>query len=227
MSSNKKKKHSSDKDKKHYKDDYKGKSREESSDVHYHDHETYYHEPAGHGNHHYEEKPHDFMPYEDKTHDFKPFEDHSFEDKSKEDKSMEHVPYGYYPENKDSHKADVTQDANQFAAMEQDSDELIYIKESCNICVHTTATQASASLQIALQLAIALVLRITIFDNDKGNSIAQDLLQYFDSEQSNKQKIVIENSKDINVKTSDTDIAVNINALLEVLLSLVVKLDIA
>lgn len=227
MSSKKKKKHSSEKDKKHYRDDHK---REESSEVRYHeseDHESYYHEPAGHGDHHFEDKAHDFMPYEDKTHDFKPFEDHSFENNLKEDKSMEHVPYGYYPENKDSHKADLTQDANQFAAMEQDSDELIFIKDSCNICVHTTATQASASLQIALQLTIALVIRITLFDTDKGNSIAEDLLQYFDSEQTNKQKIVIENSKDINVKTSDTDIAVNINALLEVLLSLVAKLDIA
>ena len=126
----------------------------------------------------------------------------------------------------DDHKADVVQDADQFASIDQESDELIFIKDSCNICVHTTDTQASVSIQVALQLAIALVLRITIGDSDKGENVIQDLLQHFDSEQSNKQKIVIENSKDINVKTTDTDVAANIQLLLQVLVALVAKLDV-
>lgn len=127
----------------------------------------------------------------------------------------------------DSHKADVFQDADQVSLVEQDSEELIFIKDSCNICVHTTDTQAAVSLQIALQLAIALVLRITILDSDKGQSLVEDLLQYFESEQNNFQKISIENSKDINITTTDTDVAVNIQALLQVLLTLVAKVDIA
>ncbi|MFS0777446.1 spore coat protein [Neobacillus sp. 3P2-tot-E-2] len=128
---------------------------------------------------------------------------------------------------KDSHDADVFQDANQVSLMEQDSEELIFIKDSCNICVHTTNTQAAVSLQIALQLAIALVLRVTILDSDQGQNVAEDLLQYFDSEQNNFQKISIVNSKDINITTTDTDVAANIQALLQVLLTLVAKVDIA
>jgi spore coat protein X len=122
--------------------------------------------------------------------------------------------------------AEVVQDADQFSSTEQESDELIYIKDSCNINVHTTDTQASVSLQVALQLAIALVLRITIGDSPSGNSVAEDLLQHFDSQQSNKQKISIENSKDVTITTTDTDIAANIQALLEVLLALVAELDV-
>jgi spore coat protein X len=168
-----------------------------------------------------------------------------YEDKPVAEKTYEEAPqFGYVyhdpavfqdaqthqePEHKshDSHEADVFQDADQVSLMEQDSEELIYIKDSCNICVHTTNTQAAVSLQIALQLAIALVLRVTILDSDQGHNVAEDLLQYFDSEQNNFQKISIENSKDINITTTDTDVAANIQALLQVLLTLVAKVDIA
>jgi spore coat protein X len=124
------------------------------------------------------------------------------------------------------HDAEVEQDANQYSATIQESNELIFVKDSCNIKVHSTDTQAAVSLQIGLQLAIALVIRITIGDSPKGESVVQDLLQHFDSVQSNKQKIIIENSKDITVTTTDTDIAVNIQALLQVLLTLVAELDV-
>ena len=126
----------------------------------------------------------------------------------------------------DEHKADVVQDADQFASIDQESDELIFIKDSCNICVHTTNTQAAVSVQAALQLAIALVIRITIGDSENGKNVVQDLHQHFDSEQSNKQKIIIENSKDVKVKTTDTDVAANIQLLLQVLVALVAKLDV-
>ncbi|MEH7113943.1 spore coat protein [Neobacillus niacini] len=143
---------------------------------------------------------------------------------------VHHEPEVFHPapahQSHGSHEADVFENADQVSLMEQESEELIFIKDSCNICVHTTDTQAAVSLQIALQLAIALVIRITILDSDKGQSVAQDLLQYFDSEQNNFQKISIENSKDINITTTDTDVSVNIQALLQVLLTLVAKIDV-
>jgi len=123
--------------------------------------------------------------------------------------------------------AEVAQDADQFTGEFQESDELIVIKESCNISVQTTETTAAVSLQIALQLAIALVIRVTIADSDDSDSVAQDLLQHFDSEQKNVQKIYIENSKDVSIKTTDTDIAANIQVMLEALLAIVAELDIA
>jgi spore coat protein X len=133
---------------------------------------------------------------------------------------------GAFDDKDTSHDADVAQDADQFSSMDQESDELIFIKDSCNINVHTTDTQASVSIQVALQLAIALVIRITIGDSDNGENVVQDLLQHFDSEQSNKQKIVIENSKDVKIITTDTDVAANIQLLLQVLVALVAKLDV-
>ena len=123
--------------------------------------------------------------------------------------------------------AEVAQDANQFTSEFQDSDELIIINDSCNISVETTETKAAVSLQIALQLAIALVIKITIADSDDSDSVVQDLLQHFDSEQKSVQKIHIDNSKDISIKTTDTDIAVNIQVMLEALLAIVARLDIA
>ena len=126
----------------------------------------------------------------------------------------------------DTQDAEVMQDANQISIVEQESDELIWIKDSCNVVVRSTDTQAAVSLQVGLQLAIALVISITIGDTDRGQAITQELFQEFHSEQTNRQKIFIDNSKDVNVTTTDTDIAVNIQAMLQLLLALVVKLDV-
>ena len=120
----------------------------------------------------------------------------------------------------------VAENANQLSILDQESDELIWIKDSCNIVVQTTDTQAAASLQLGLQLAIALIISITIGDNDRGQTITQELFQQFNSQQSNRQKIVIENSKDVNIITTDIDLTINIEAMLQVLLALVVKLEV-
>jgi len=120
----------------------------------------------------------------------------------------------------------VVQAADQVSIIDQESDELIWIKDSCNITVQTTDTQAAVSLQVGLQLAIALVISISIGDSEQGQVLTQELFQQFDSEQSNNQRIYIENSKDVNVTTTDTDLTVNIQAMLQVLLALVVKLDV-
>ena len=82
------------------------------------------------------------------------------------------------------------------------------------------------SLQVGLQLAIALVLRITILDSNEGAAVSEELLQAFTSQQSNTQKVIIENSKDVKVKTTDTDLSVNIQALFQVLVTLVATLDV-
>ncbi|GLY12012.1 spore coat protein [Bacillus badius] len=123
-------------------------------------------------------------------------------------------------------EATVTQNGDQFSFVDQESDELIWIRESCNITVQTTDTQAAVSLQVGLQLAIALVISITIGDSDRGRAVVQDILQQFNDEQTNRQKIFIENSKDVNIVTTDTDLTVNVQALLEVLVALVAKLDV-
>ncbi|MBP2076586.1 spore coat protein [Oceanobacillus polygoni] len=147
----------------------------------------------------------------------------NFSEKRKHESSNEsRFDYNFY--NNDD--GTVSQDGGEYAYLEQESAELIWVKESCDITINTTNTQVGVSLQAGLQLAIALVLRITIGDSDQGEAVAQDLIQQFDMTQSNRQKIYIYNTKDATVTTTDTDLAINIQVLLQLLLALIVIVDI-
>lgn len=123
-------------------------------------------------------------------------------------------------------EADVTQEADQKLVTKQQSFEWIIIKDSECIDVHTTDTQAAISLQLGLQAAIAAVISIAIGDSDKGKAVVNEIKQVIKTKQRNTQKTIIEGSKHVEVKTTDTDIAVNIQALLQILVTLVAKLDI-
>ncbi|MFC7686886.1 spore coat protein [Ureibacillus sp. GCM10028918] len=125
-----------------------------------------------------------------------------------------------------SEDAFVDQEYDQIFKMEQESNEVIWIKDSCNVDVKTTDTQGAVSLQVGLQLAIALVISISIGDSEQGRAVAQEVFQKFDDEQSNRQRIYVDNSKDVHIHTTDTDLSVSIQALLQVLLTLVVKIDV-
>jgi spore coat protein X len=127
--------------------------------------------------------------------------------------------------NKDNN-ADVVQEAVQTVETKQKSYEWIIVKDSECVEVHTTDTQVALSLQAALQVAIAIVISITIGDSDKGNAVVQDLKQFFKSKQSNTQKTIIIGSKNVEVTTTDTQVAVNIQALLQILVAIVAKLDV-
>lgn len=108
----------------------------------------------------------------------------------------------------------------------QQSFEWIIVKDSEGVNVNTTDTQVAISLQLAIQAAIAIVISITIGDDDQGNAVTQDLLQFMKTKQRNTQKTIIETSKNVTVNTTDTDVSVNIQAMLQILLALVAKLDI-
>ncbi|MBT2686112.1 spore coat protein [Bacillus sp. ISL-37] len=123
-------------------------------------------------------------------------------------------------------EADVTQEADQKLVTKQQSFEWIIIKDSECIDVHTTDTQAAISLQLGLQAAIAAVISIAIGDTNKGNAVVNEIKQVIKTKQRNTQKTIIEGSKHVEVKTTDTDVAVNIQALLQILVTLVAKLDI-
>jgi spore coat protein X len=123
-------------------------------------------------------------------------------------------------------EADVVQEADQVVKSSQESFEWIVIKDSEGIDVHTTDTQVAVSLQAAIQVAIAIVISITVGDSEKGNAVAQDLKQFFKNKQRNSQKTVIQGSKNVKVTTTDTQVAVNIQALLQILVAIVAKLDI-
>jgi spore coat protein X len=129
-------------------------------------------------------------------------------------------------ENKRFSGADVLQEAEQIAAAEQKSFEKIIVKDSQDVKVHTTDTQVAVTIQVALQIAIAVVIRVTIGDTAEGESIVQELRQFSGIKQKNAQKTIIENSTNVKVTTTDTDVAVNLQVLLQVLVAILVTLDI-
>ncbi len=114
----------------------------------------------------------------------------------------------------------------QVAGTYQGSKEYIEITNSCNVTVKTTDTQVGVSLQAALQVAIAIVINITIADSARAEQVTQELLQSANTRQYNHQKLIIEGSNDVEVTTSDTDVAVSIQVLLQILIALVAQLDI-
>ncbi|GAF23507.1 MULTISPECIES: spore coat protein [Shouchella] len=126
----------------------------------------------------------------------------------------------------DNNGGSPTQGASQVNKTLQLSEEFILIKDSCDVTVNSTDTKAALSLQASLQTAIALVISISIADSEKADKITQELLQSSKIKQLNYQKTVVENSKNVDVTTTDTQIAVNIQLLLQILLALLVRLDI-
>lgn len=121
---------------------------------------------------------------------------------------------------------DATQEADQTTKNVQASYESIVIKDSCDVEVTTTDTQAAINLQVALQAAIQLVISISIASSEQAEVLTQELSQKLINKQVNRQQTFIENSRGVKVTTTDTDLAVNVQVLLQVLLALVNRLDI-
>lgn len=119
-----------------------------------------------------------------------------------------------------------TQAGNQQAQSIQHSYESITIKDSCDVEVTTTETQVAVNVQLAIQAAISLVISISIADSSKAESIVQDLKSNLKTSQINRQVTHVENSRGVNVTTTDTDVAVNAQLLLQVLIVLLIRLDV-
>ena len=120
----------------------------------------------------------------------------------------------------------IDQDARQDNNQVQLSEELIYIKDSCNVNITSTDVKAALSLQAALQAAIAVIVSISIADADNADKITQELIQSSNVKQITRQKTIVENSRDIDITTTDAQIALNIQLLLQLLLALIVEIDI-
>ncbi|MFB1097327.1 MULTISPECIES: spore coat protein [Bacillaceae] len=121
---------------------------------------------------------------------------------------------------------EVNQSARQKSDTEQLSKESIYVIDSVDVEVTTTDTQAALTIQAALQAAIGVVLQLSIADSSKADQIAQELFQRATIKQKNVQKTFVKNSRNVRVTTTDTDLAVNVQLLLQVLLALLVRIEI-
>ncbi|MES5939062.1 MULTISPECIES: spore coat protein [unclassified Bacillus cereus group] len=125
-----------------------------------------------------------------------------------------------------SKNSNFLEEAIQADEIDQVSEEYIEIVDSADVQVTTTDTKAALSIQAALQAAIVVVVSISIADSEKADKITQELFQKSSIKQINRQKTLIKNSRNVTVTTTDTDIAVNIQILLQILLALLVKLNI-
>lgn len=128
----------------------------------------------------------------------------------------------------DEHPFDstVAQEENATLGNGQYSMESIVVKDSCDVEVSSTDTQAALNVQVALQVAIAIVISISIADSRQADNVTEDLFAKLKSTQMNKQQVYVENSRGVNITTTDTDIAVNVQFLLQLLLALVARLDV-
>ncbi|MED1407257.1 spore coat protein [Bacillus mycoides] len=161
---------------------------------------------------------------EPKNQDFEP-KNQDFEAKNRdfEPKNQDSEPLNSHPFIKN---ANFLEEAIQTDEIDQVSEEYIEIIDSADVQVTTTDTKAALSIQAALQAAIVVVVSISIADSEKADKITQELFQKSSIKQINRQKLLIKNSRNVSVTTTDTDIAVNIQILLQVLLALLVKLNI-
>ncbi|PEP74719.1 spore coat protein [Bacillus wiedmannii] len=125
-----------------------------------------------------------------------------------------------------SKNSNFLEEAIQTDEIDQVSEEYIEIVDSADVQVTTTDTKAALSIQAALQAAIVVVVSISIADSEKADKITQELFQKSSIKQINRQKTFIKNSRNVTVTTTDTDIAVNVKILLQILLALLVKLNI-
>jgi spore coat protein X len=128
--------------------------------------------------------------------------------------------------NDNSDDENVRADAEVTAETTQTSNETITVRDSVGVTIHTTDTQAALAIQLAVQAAIAAIISITIADSDVAEEVTADLLESSNITQSNRQDIRVENSRDVNITTTDTDLAANIQVLLQVLAAIIAKVDV-
>ncbi|MFE4124271.1 spore coat protein [Priestia sp. YIM B13486] len=121
---------------------------------------------------------------------------------------------------------DVNQLAAQKAEAFQFSKEDIFIYDSENVEINTTDTKVGLSIQAALQAAIVVILTISLGSSTEADKVAQELFQKSSINQINKQRTIVKNSRNVKVTTTDTDIAANIQILIQLLVALLIKLDI-
>ncbi|AUZ25961.1 spore coat protein [Bacillus licheniformis] len=116
----------------------------------------------------------------------------------------------------------INQDLAQANLNKQVSDETIIIRDSCDINVTSTDVQAVTSVVTALNAAVVTATLTSIADGVIAELVAQDLLQLTANKQVNRQKLLIECSRGVNVSTVDADIATLISTATNTLVAILV-----
>ncbi|MFJ5963755.1 MULTISPECIES: spore coat protein [unclassified Bacillus (in: firmicutes)] len=125
----------------------------------------------------------------------------------------------------DDHE-NILQEGDQISLTNQVSEEVIIVRDSCDIDISSIDAQVAVSIQTAIQLALVAIVNISIADGDLADQIAQDLVQLTETKQANRQKLVIENSRDVRVSTIDADVTVAVQTLVQILAALIIAIGI-
>ncbi|ADM37242.1 spore coat protein CotX [Bacillus spizizenii ATCC 6633 = JCM 2499] len=116
----------------------------------------------------------------------------------------------------------INQDLAQANLNKQVSDETIIIRDSCDINVTSTDVQAVTSVVTAINAAVVTATLTSIADGVIAELVAQDLLQLTANKQVNRQKLLIECSRGVNVSTVDVDIAALVSTATNTLIAILV-----
>lgn len=121
---------------------------------------------------------------------------------------------------------DLAQLADETSITKQDSYEFIYISDSEGVTVNTTDTQVGLTLQAAIQAAIVLIVNISIASSEESKEVIQKLTEYSKTSQVNYSRYIVENSRDVSITATKTDIAATLQILVQLLIGLLITLDI-
>ncbi|WP_158737424.1 spore coat protein [Alteribacillus sp. YIM 98480] len=119
-----------------------------------------------------------------------------------------------------------TQSGEQSNKTLQLSEEYIKIIDSCDVTVEMTELKAALSLQAGLQAVILILVTITIGDSEKADRFTQELIQTAKIKQLTYQNILVENSREVTIEKVDTQLAANIQLLLQLLIAVAIVVDI-
>ncbi|PYZ97497.1 spore coat protein [Alteribacter lacisalsi] len=106
------------------------------------------------------------------------------------------------------------------------SEELIVVRNSCDVNVTITDTKAAINLQAALQAALVILISISVGSSEDAREITNDLLQTVQVKQISNQQLIIEGSKNVDINKTDTQLLINIQLLVQLLILVSAQLDI-
>lgn len=107
-------------------------------------------------------------------------------------------------------------DTRQEIFNDQVSDSIILVKNSCDVTITATDTQTTIFLQSFIQILTIFLLSIGL-DANSIRLFLQEVSQTARSLQLNRQRVIVKNSKGVNVTTSNNDTAVFIQNFLQAL----------
>jgi spore coat protein X len=130
----------------------------------------------------------------------------------------------YYNGQKDEVEVDVEHEAKQISKEIQKIEELVVVRDSCDVTVVITDKQFALSIQAALQAAIVVILQIHFGCNEKATEVSQELFQLSKIKQITNQKFFVSHSKNVYIESTDQQAAANVQILVQLLLAIIAKL---